>query len=110
MTLTRGGLLLGGRLGASAARPAVVADVVHRDVVDHGRVVGVVDARDVDVVHGGVVAELSVVPAPAFVAAAVVTVSIVHAAVIADARTPVARVKHVRASTPGPEARRPVHL
>src|SRR5581483_9513263 len=92
---------------ADAAVAAVVADPVHRDVVDHGGVVGVVDVGDVDVVDAAVVPEVAVAPFAAVVAVAGVAVAVVDAAIEADVRAPVAGVPEVDAVAPAPPARRP---
>jgi hypothetical protein len=72
---------------------AVVADAVHRGVVDHGGVVNVVDVGDIYVVDGTIVEKVAAVPTSAFIAIAEIAESVVDAAVESDMRTPVANVK-----------------
>src|ERR1700751_5291075 len=85
---------------------AVVADPVHRDVVDDRLVVNG-NIGDGDVVHGAVVEEVVVSPIAAFIAAAEVAEAIIHAAIKADVRSPVARVPYVHAVAPSPVSRCP---
>ena len=95
-----------GRLHACSAGAAVVADPSRRRVVDR-RVIGVVHVGDIDVVHRAVVVERAAVPVAAVVAVTGVAEAVVHAAVIADARTPVAGVPEIQAVAPAPVAGRP---
>src|SRR5580698_6413858 len=93
-----GGQLLRGRPGLNTAG-SVVAHPVHSRVID-GHVldvdVGDVGATDVD--DGRVVVQLSAAPVAAFVSAARVAEPVVHAAVEADALTPIAAVPQVGAA------------
>src|SRR6266851_6564284 len=102
MLLTQRGLLLGVGAGLHAAGAAVVADAVVVVVHDNGLVVDVVNVRDVDVVHGTVVGEGSVAPVAALIPDAAVAEAVVHAAVEADMRTPIACVEDVSAAAPSP--------
>src|SRR5258708_35146265 len=77
MFLTCGSLFLGRRTHVDPTIAAVVADASQRRVVDHGGVVDVVNLSDVHVVHRTIVIKTSVVPTPAFITAAEVTVAIV---------------------------------
>src|SRR5205809_6932138 len=96
------GLLL--RRGALvyAAISAVVADPSHVSVIDHGRVVHVVNDGDVHVVHGTIVEKVSTVPTPANVAVAEVPVAIVDSAIETHDRAPETFIKDEPAAAPGP--------
>jgi hypothetical protein len=71
---------------------AVVTHPVDRHVVDDGLVVHIGDVHVIDIVDGTVVVHAAALPIAALVAVADVAVSIIHAAVEADVRTPVTRV------------------
>ena len=75
--------------GGSAVA-AVVADVVHCHVVDHGFVVDVCNVRRIDVIYRPVVEEGSIPPVAAFIAPTGVSVAVVDPAVETYHRTPVA--------------------
>ena len=93
----------GRRTHFGSARAAVVADAVNVGiVVDHGRVIGVVDFGDVHVIHPGIVEKAIVIPAPAFVTETAVTEAVIYAAVKADVRTPISAVPEVSAASPTP--------
>ncbi|CAB3889865.1 hypothetical protein LMG3412_03694 [Achromobacter deleyi] len=95
-------------LALDAGRPAVVADAAVVDVVDHHRVVvDVGDARDVHVGHGAVVEEAVVVPVAAHKADADIAETVVHAAIEADVRAPVAAMPEIDAVDKTPVTRRP---
>ena len=51
MSVTQGLLLFRGGTRIDPTVATVVADTIHRDVVDDGRVVDVVDVGDVHIVH-----------------------------------------------------------
>src|SRR5579862_9047216 len=74
----------------SAPAP-VETDAVHSDIIDDGLVVDV-NVGDGHIVHGAVVVEVAVSPIATFIAVAKVAEAIVHAAVEADVRSPVARM------------------
>src|SRR6266481_5294796 len=87
---------------------AVVADAVHGSVVDHGRVVNIVNVGDVHVVHRTVVEKPIVVPTPAFISIAEIAEAVVDPAIEPDSPAPIALMeqKSVAAPTPiswGPE-------
>jgi hypothetical protein len=86
----------------------VVADPVHRDVVDHRLVVDV-NVRDGDVVNSSVVIEISTPPISALVARAKVAESVIHATVKSDVRSPISRMPDISAFAPTPIARGPEH-
>jgi hypothetical protein len=98
-------LFVGGA-GADSAVSAVVADAVHRNVIDNGLVVDV-NVGDGHVVYGPVVIEVAVSPIATFITVPKVAESVVHAAVEADMRSPVARVPHIHAIAPSPVSRGP---
>ena len=75
----------------------VVADPVHRRIVDHRGVIGVVNVGDVNIIHRAVVLELSVVPAAAVIAVTAVAVAIVDPTIEAYVRTPVTLIESVSA-------------
>src|ERR1700690_1276294 len=80
----------------------VVADPVHRGVVDHGGVVGVVNVGNVYVVHCAVVEEAPIVPAPAFIAVTEVAEAVADAAVETYVQTPVAFMENKSVAAPTP--------
>jgi putative CocE/NonD family hydrolase len=112
--LVHGGSLRGRRLRSDAAR-TVVAHAVDRGVVDRGVVdhrvvdVGVVDHGGVHAHHGRVVGEYPAPPLAADEADAAVAEAVVHAAVEADVRAPVAGMKQVHAADEAPVSRGPQH-
>ena len=91
---SRGQFCSGWASGCSAGA-AVIANVVHRSVVDHRRVVNVVNVGDVHVVHRTVVIQSSIIPVCALVAGTAVAVAIIDAAVEADLWAPVAGMPEV---------------
>ncbi len=101
------GLFLLARSSRGAAAAAVEAGIAGGDI-DHRGIVGIVNNRLVDPVRRDVVLELVAAPAAAFIAAAAVAVTIVDAAVVADLRTPVARMEAIAVVLCDPVARRPV--
>ena len=109
MRLVRGRLLRRGRLGPDAASSAVIADVIHRGVVNDGLVVDVGDmhAGVGDIVDGGVVEKVPALPIAAFIARAAVAEAVIDAAVEPDVRSPVAGVEHVCTAGKAPVAGRP---
>src|SRR5450631_1247370 len=78
------------RRGCDAARTAVVTHLIDGDVVDDGFIVGVVNIGDIHIGHGMIVGKRIAGPAAALVAGTAVAMSIVHAAVEPDMRTPIA--------------------
>lgn len=102
------GLFLHRRTRHDAALPAVIADAVHRDVIDDGFVdIHVTNDCGVHMADSGVVVEVVSTPVAAFIAAAIVAVAVVHAAIETDVRTPVSRMPDVAAVTPAPPAGSP---
>src|SRR5690242_7782036 len=91
----------------NSATPAVEADARSAVIVHHRRVVGVVNHRHVDVVHGAVVIKMVVLPSPAFIPVAKVAESIINPAIESHHRAPIAFVKVISPAAPGPIARRP---
>src|SRR6266550_1002421 len=102
-----GHLLAGGPSGDSAGT-TVEADAVYRGVVmDDGRVVGVVDHRDVHVAHGAVVIVISAAPVAADETDASVAEAVINAAVEADSWSPVACVPEIDTFAKSPVAGNP---
>src|SRR5215469_12293365 len=105
--------LLRSRSCDRAASTAVVAHAVvnvvvdHRGVVHHGLVVRVMHDRRVDVRDRLVIRERVAYPAAAGVAGTVVAVAIIHAAVEADVRAPVAGMERIDAADESPVTRGP---
>jgi len=97
-------LLLSGRTRCDPTRTAVVAHPVHRRIVDHCGVIGVVNVGDIHVVDRTVVGELSVVPAPALVTLTRVAVSIIDSAIETYVRAPVAFIESIPTVSPTPIA------
>ena len=91
-----------GRSGVNSTGAAVIADMVHRGVVDHGLVVNIVNVRDVHVIHRAVVVEGPVIPIPAFIADTTIAKAVVDATVEADMRAPVALIPSVGVAAPTP--------
>ena len=101
------GRLLRRRPGSDPAFAAVIADVVHRSVVDDCSVVGVVDDRGVHMIHVGVVGEMTVLPTTALIAHPAIAKAVVDAAIEADVRSPITLMPEERAAAPSPVAGRP---
>src|ERR1035441_10196610 len=91
-----------GRAGANSTGAAVIADMVHGGVIDHGLVVNIVNVRGVHVIHRAVVAEGSVIPISAFIADTTIAEAVVDAAVEADMRAPIAFIPGVGVAAPTP--------
>src|SRR5580704_7620632 len=102
MSLMRHRLLLRRRTRTDATSAAVVADPVHRSVVDHRCVVNIVNVRNIYVAHRTVVVELPPLPMSSLVAPARVSVAITDSTVKTYLRTPVAFVKDVSVASPTP--------
>src|SRR5579863_23883 len=81
---------------------SVVTHPVHRSVVDHRGVVNIVNVRDIHVVHGTVVEELTASPFATFIAMAEIAESVVDAAVESDVRTPIADMENECRAAPTP--------
>ena len=81
------------RLRVDSTLAAVIAHPVDGRVIDHSRVVDIVNVGDVNVVHRAVVIELAVVPASALVAVAEISVAVGDAAIETDLRSPIAFMK-----------------
>src|ERR1700732_1117132 len=80
----------------------VIADAVHRGIVDHRGVVNVVNVGDVHVVHGAVVVKLSALPTSALIALTKVSVAVTHSSVETYLLTPVAIIEDISAAAPTP--------
>src|SRR5215471_8701653 len=81
-------LLLSGRTRRNPALATVVADAIYGCVVDHRRVVNVVNFGDVHVIDGTVVVELTAIPAATLIALAEISVPIVNATIEANDGAP----------------------
>src|SRR3982074_3306510 len=66
----------------------VIADAVYRGVVDHRRVVNIVNDGNVHVIHRTVVKEASVLPTSTFIAFTEITESVNDSAIKTDLRPP----------------------
>ena len=108
MSRTGRGLFRSSRPGDGSAGAAVIADIVHRHVVNHGLVVNIDDVPDVgDVIHRTVVEECSVIPVPARIADTNVAEAIEDATVEADLWSPVAGIPDKGIVVPSPITRSP---
>ena len=108
MSLASRGLFFMARSRTNATVAAVIADAVYgRIVVDDCGVVGIVDFRDIDVVHRAVVVKAVVVPAAAFITAAEIAVAVIYAAVKANLWAPITLMESKDSSAPTPIGRRP---
>src|SRR5512136_2892529 len=67
---------------------AVVTDTIHRDAVDHGCVVHIVNIDDIHIRNRTIVEEAVAVPTPAFIALTGVAKAVSDAAVETNMRTP----------------------
>src|ERR1700680_1547632 len=84
----RGGFLFSGRTLIDATIATMEADAGFRSVVvDHRCVVNVVNHCDVHIIHGTIVEESPIIPAPAFVSMAKIAETIVDSAVKTYLRT-----------------------
>ena len=101
------GNLPGGRAGAQAAHAAVVADAIRREMVRHGTVINVGEARPTKIVHGAVIEESPTPPVPPDITQAVVAKAIVDASVETHVQTPIACMPDEGCSAPAPITRRP---
>jgi hypothetical protein len=91
-----------------AAASAVIADAIDGHIVDDGFIdIHVPNDGCVHATYSGVVVKVVSPPVAAFISVAVVSVTVVHAAVEADVRTPVSSVPKVSTITPSPPAWRP---
>ncbi len=98
------------RLRRHPARTAIVADVIHRGVVDDDRlVVDVGHVRDADVGDCAVVVETSAPPFAARKAHAAVAESVVNPSVEAHVRSPVSGMPRVETAAPTPITGSPQH-
>jgi hypothetical protein len=106
-----GQALIGARVVMDAARAAAEGDVtVAGDEASFDTPVireGVVDVAVVHMHDHGVVVEVMAAPLSAGKAKAAVTEAVVHAAVIADARSPVSLMEAIPATFPAPVGGRP---
>src|SRR5579864_1131375 len=107
VSLTLRSLFLPRRARVDPTIAAVVADPVHGGVVDHGRVVNIVNVGHVHIVHGTVVEKPVVVPTSAFISVAEVAEAIVDSAIETDSRTPIAFMEQKSVAAPAPIARGP---
>jgi hypothetical protein len=99
-----GGLFLRIRLRRYSTVATVVADAVHRRVIDHGGVVNVVNVGYIYVIHRAVIVEMVVFPTPALVTVAEVTEAIVNSTIETYPRAPVAFMEDKPFASPTPPA------
>ena len=96
---------------ASADRRSTGSSVETRSgrvgVDDDGLVVDVGDRDAAEIVDGPVIGEHAVVPVSAFVTDAGIPVAVIHAAIVADMRSPIARIPGIDVVLPAPVAWRP---
>lgn len=84
-------LLLGRRTRRDAAMAAVITHAIHRNVVNDGLVdIHIMDHRGIHAVDSGIVVKIVAAPGAAFISIAIVTIAVVHAAIKADVRAPIA--------------------
>lgn len=102
VTVTRSEIFIAARACRHAAGTAIVAHAIDGDVVDHGLVVGVVNDGGIHVVDCAVVGEVIAIPAAADITAANITAAVVHSAIEADVRAPVARMEQIKTGVPTP--------
>src|ERR1039458_2404400 len=94
--------LLRGCTHRDAARSAVEADAILVAILDRC-VVDIVDSRDIHVVHGTVIEEVSAIPTASFISLAEVTEAVVNPAIKADFRPPVAVIEEIAEIAPAAE-------
>src|SRR5581483_12054914 len=87
-------------------RTAVEAYAVHGDIVDHRPVINV-NVGDRHIADGTVVEEMPAAPFPTIETHARISEAVIHAAIKADVRSPVADMPDVCAAAPSPVAGRP---
>jgi hypothetical protein len=107
MLLMREGFLFVRGPGRGAASAAVEARSGRVGVDDDGLVVDVGDPDTAEIVDGPIVGEHPVVPVSTLVTFAAISVAVIHAAVKADMRSPIACVPGIGAVLPAPVTRRP---
>src|SRR5208283_978778 len=93
--------------GRDAAFAAVVADSIHRSVMDNGRVVDIMNIGDVHIGDRAVVEKMSVVPTPTFESYPEISEAVGDTAIEADMRTPVSVIEDKPTIAPSPVARSP---
>src|SRR5215467_8707214 len=99
-------LLFMSRTSTDSAVASVIADAIHRDVIDHSSVVDM-HVSDPDVVDAAVVVEVPTSPVSARIASANIAETIINAAVETDMRSPITRIPDINTLMPTPIARRP---
>lgn len=88
MSLALRHFLFGRGARIDPAISAVVADPVHRSVVDNRGVVNVVNVGDIYVVDGAIIEKMSALPTSAFISIAEVAESVIDPTVESDMRSP----------------------
>lgn len=108
MALSPRGFFVVARPPVNATMAPVIADAVYRRIVVYDRrVVGVMDFRDIDVVHRAVVVKAVVLPAAAFITVAEIAEAIIYAAVKTNPWAPITLMENKGSSAPAPIGRRP---
>jgi hypothetical protein len=95
-------LLLRRGTGADSPVTAVIADAVDCGVVDHGRVIDVVNVGDIHVAHGTVVIKLSALPTSTLITVTEVSVAVTDSAIEAHLLAPITVVEDVSVAAPSP--------
>ena len=101
-----GNLILRPWASIDPARPAVVADMIDRDVI-YLLFVNIVDILNIDVGYVAVVEEMSAIPASANKAEAEIAKAVVDSAIKADMRPPIAVIEKPPTVGPCPIRWRP---
>jgi len=92
-----------GRPCAEAPRPAIVADLSHRSIVNHRLIVHIPDVNYVDVIYSSVVKESPAPPIAPGIPYACVSESVIDTTVKADMRAPIPRVPGKEPAAPTPK-------
>ena len=99
-------LLFMSRTSTNSAVASVIADTIHRDVVDHSSVIDM-HVGDPDVVDAAVVVEVPTSPVSARIPGANIAETVIDAPIETDMRAPITRIPDVNTLMPAPIARRP---
>jgi|SRR5579872_605578 len=107
MPLSLGSFLLRSRSRVDASLAAVITHAIYHSLVNHCRVIDIVNVCDVDVINRAIVEKPSIFPSSAFVAFTEVPKSIGYATVEAHLRPPIASMENKRSTAPSPIPRSP---
>ncbi len=102
-----GGFLSG--IGARVDSPiaTVIGDAIHGDMVHYRSAVNIVNAAYIHAIDVPVVIKITTAPVAAFIAVAVVAVTVIDPAIEAYLRTPISGMPEEGRAAPSPVARRP---